>query len=185
MNRQNVSPLSRLPAFNKHDDCLRAVIETPKGSSNKYDYDPEYGCFALAKTLPEGLAFPFDFGFIPSTRGEDGDPLDILVLMDFPAVTGCVVNARLIGCIRAKQKEKGEAAIRNDRFIAISRDSRTLSHVSSLADLRPGLMDEIKEFFIQYNKLAGKKFKPLGDCGAKEALALVKAGMRKAGKKRP
>lgn len=184
MARSQIPLLSDLPAFNKKEACLRAVIETPKGSSNKYDYKPDYGGFELAKTLPEGLAFPFDFGFIPSTLGEDGDPLDILVLMDFPAVTGCVVNVRLIGCIQAEQKEKGEAIIRNDRFIAISWDSRTLSDVKSLKDLRSGLLNEIKEFFIQYNKLAGKKFKPIGDYDAKQALALVKAGVRKAGKKR-
>jgi inorganic pyrophosphatase len=184
MARSQIPLLSDLPAFNKKEDCLRAVIETPKGSSNKYDYKPHYGGFELAKTLPEGLAFPFDFGFIPSTKGEDGDPLDILVLMDFPAVTGCIVNVRLVGCIQAEQKEKGEAAIRNDRFIAISWDSRTLSDVESLTDLRSGLLDEIKEFFVQYNKLAGKKFTPIGDCDAKQALTLVKAGIRKAGKKR-
>ena len=176
--------LSKLVPFNKEEKCLRAVIETPKGSSNKYDYMPEYGGFELSKTLPEGLTFPFDFGFIPSTLGEDGDPLDILVLMDFPAVTGCVVNVRLIGCLQAEQKEKGEDIIRNDRFIAISRNSRTLSDVVSLKDLRSGLVDEIKQFFVQYNKLAGKKFKPIGDCDAKQALALVKAGIRKAKRKR-
>jgi inorganic pyrophosphatase len=176
--------LSELPTFNRKDDCLRAVIETPKGSPNKYDYNPEFGCFELAKTLPQGMTFPFDFGFVPSTKGEDGDPLDILVLMDFPAVTGCVINARLIGCIRAKQKEKDKKAVRNDRFIAVAQDSRTLSEVQVLLDLRPGLMAEIKAFFIQYNKLAGKQFKPLGDCDAKGAPALIKAGIKKAGKKR-
>jgi len=184
MKRSQAPLLCDLPAFNEKENCLRAVIETPKGSPNKYDYDPKFGCFELAKTLPEGLTFPFDFGFVPSTKGEDGDPLDILVLMDFPAIMGCVVNVRLIGCLRAEQKEKGEDTVRNDRFVAVAQDSRTLSDVKSLADLRPGLLKEIKAFFVQYNKLAGKKFTPIGDCGAKRALSLVKAGMRKAGKKR-
>jgi len=98
------------------------------------------------------MTFPFDFGFIPSTQGGDGDPLDILVLMDFPATTGCVVNARLIGCLQAKQKEKHKKPVRNDRFIAIARDSRTLSEVKTLPDLRSRLMNEVEEFFIQYNK---------------------------------
>lgn len=183
MARPEVTPLSQLPLFNRKGDCLRAVIETPKGSPNKYDYDPRCDCFELAKTLPEGMTFPYDFGFVPSTLGDDGDPLDILILMDFPAPVGCVVNVRLIGCLRAKQKEKGKKAVRNDRFIAITRDSRALADVESIDDLRPGLMDEIKAFFVEYNRLAGKKFKPLGDCNAKEALALVKAGRRKAKKK--
>jgi inorganic pyrophosphatase len=168
--------LSQLPVFD--DDGLRAVVETPKGSPNKYDYNPDYGCFELAKTLPQGMTFPFDFGFIPSTKGEDGDSLDILVLMDFPAVTGCVVSVRLLGCIKAEQKEKGEKPLRNDRFIAVAKDSRTLSDVKVLADLRSGLLHEIKEFFIQYNRLANKKFTPIGDCDAKAALALVKAGAK-------
>jgi len=175
--------LSELPAFNS-EGCLRAVIETPKGRPNKYDFNPEFAGFELAKTLPEGMTFPFDFGFIPSTQGGDGDPLDILVLMDFPAVTGCVVNARLIGCLQAKQKEKRKKPVRNDRFIAVARDSRTMSEVMTLSDLRPGLMDEAKEFFIQYNKIEGKRFTPLGDCNAKKALELVKVGMTKAEKRR-
>lgn len=184
MSHSRPALLSDLPTFNGEGSCVRAVIETPKGSSNKYDYDPQYGSFELSKTLPEGLAFPFDFGFIPSTRGEDGDPLDVLVLMDFPAVTGAVVNARLIGCIEAKQKKKGKHAIRNDRFIAVARDSRTLSDVEALSDLRSGLLDEIKQFFVDYNELEGKKFTPLGDCGAKKAPVLVRDGLLKSGKKR-
>jgi inorganic pyrophosphatase len=176
--------LSELSALYGKDGCIRAVIETPKGSPNKYNYDPEYEGFELAKTLPQGMTFPFDFGFIPSTKGEDGDPLDVLVLMDFPAITGCVVKARLIGCLQAEQKEKSKKVVRNDRFIAIAEDSRILANVKGLSDLRSGLMEEIKEFFMQYNRLAGKEFTPIGACGAKKALALVKAGVRKAKKKK-
>lgn len=117
--------LSELAAFNRKQGCIRVVIETPKGSANKYDFNPEFAGFELAKTLPEGMTFPFDFGFIPSTKGGDGDPLDILVLMDFPAATGCVVNAWLIGCLQAKQKETHKKPVRNDRFIAVAKDSRT------------------------------------------------------------
>jgi inorganic pyrophosphatase len=176
--------LSELAPFNRKEDCLRAVIETPKGSSNKYDYDPELGAFELAKTLPEGMAFPFDFGFFPSTVGDDGDPLDVLVLMDFPAVTGSVVNVRVIGCLQAEQKENHKKAVRNDRFLAVAQDSRMLSEVKTLSDLRAGLMDEIKEFFVQYNKLEGKHFEPLGDCAADKALRLIKAGIKKAQEKK-
>ena len=93
----SLKSLNRLPAFDKKTKLLHAVIETPKRSPNKYAYDPDLGCITLGKTLPEGMSFPFDFGFIPSTLGDDGDPLDILVLMDFPAVAGCLVKARLLG----------------------------------------------------------------------------------------
>lgn len=159
------------------------MVETPKGSANKYGYDPKYGCIELAKTLPEGMTFPFDFGFIPSTMGGDGDPLDVLLLMDFPAVPGCVVNARLIGCIKAHQKEKDKKATRNDRFIAVAEDSRLWADVKALSDLRFGLLEEVEAFFVQYNKLAGKKFVPLGRCESKKALELVKAAIKDARQK--
>ena len=84
----------------------RAIIETPKGHRNKFAYDAESGLFALRGLLPEGMAFPFDFGFIPSTLGEDGDPLDIMVLMDAPAHVGCLIEVRIIGIINAEQNRK-------------------------------------------------------------------------------
>ncbi len=111
--------LSEINPFTKEDD-LRIVIETPRGSRNKYSYDPDCDCMQLSTVLPEGLVFPYDFGFVPSTLGQDGDPLDILILMDEPVVPGCVVRARLIGAIQAEQKEKGEGWIRNDRLIAVA-----------------------------------------------------------------
>src|SRR5580704_3402296 len=84
----------------------RAIIETPKGCRNKFDYDPESNLFKLGGLLPEGMMFPFDFGFIPSTLGDDGDPIDIMVLMDAPAHVGCLMEVRIIGVITAKQTEK-------------------------------------------------------------------------------
>jgi len=175
--------LSTLPALAGGEKLVRAIIETPKGCPNKYTYNPEYGCFELSKTLPQGMTFPFDFGFIPSTKGEDGDPLDILVFTDFPALMGCCIKAKLIGCLQARQKEKGKKAVRNDRFIAVAEDSRTWADVSALSDLRTGLVKEIEEFFVQYNKLAGKEFKPLGNCDARHAFKLLKTGMRMARRK--
>jgi inorganic pyrophosphatase len=86
-----MSDLTSLPhQLDAQRATCRAIIETPKGSRNKFDYDPETNLFMLAGLLPEGMMFPFDFGFIPSTLAEDGDPLDILVLMDAPAHAGCL-----------------------------------------------------------------------------------------------
>ena len=90
------------PQLDPKKGTCRAIIETPKGCRNKFDYDPDSGLFMLAGLLPEGMMFPFDFGFIPSTLGEDGDPLDILVLMDAPAHVGCLIEIRLIGIIQAE-----------------------------------------------------------------------------------
>src|SRR4030088_2218646 len=102
----------------KKREC-KVIIETPKGRRNKFDYDTEFQMFALGGLLPEGLAFPFDFGFLPSTLGEDGDPLDVIVLMDEPAHVGCLVDVRLVGVIEAEQMEDGETT-RNDRLVGVS-----------------------------------------------------------------
>ena len=82
---------------------FRSIIETPKGSRNKYAFDPDQRIFELKKVPPAGMAFPYDFGFVPSTVAEDGDPVDVLVLMDEPAFPGCLLRCRLIGII-----ERGE-----------------------------------------------------------------------------
>src|SRR5690349_11134874 len=102
----------KLSAFDKSTSYVNAIIETPKGSRNKFKYDEELRLFKLGAPLPLGQVFPFDFGFIPSTKGEDGDALDILILMDEPAFAGCLVPAKLIGVIEAEQTEDSET-VRN------------------------------------------------------------------------
>ena len=170
--------LSETATFDKKEGHLRVVIETPKGSRNKYDYDPECDCLELATVLPEGMVFPFDFGFIPSTLGDDGDPLDILVLMDTPVVPGCVVRSRLLGVIKAKQKEKEKEWTRNDRLIAVAANAENHATARSLTDLRPGLVRNIEAFFSQYNRLRDRKFKPVGEGDAREAERLIKRGRK-------
>src|SRR5438105_12752181 len=97
----------------------RAIIETPRGNRNKFDYDPDSNLFELGGLLPEGMMFPFDFGFIPSTIGDDGDPLDIMVLMDAPAHVGCLIEVRIIGVINAQQTEDGKTEA-NDRLLGVA-----------------------------------------------------------------
>ena len=172
------SLLSSLPTFDQDTGELTAVIETPKGSPNKYDYDEKYGAFRLAGVMPEGMAFPYDFGFIPSTVGEDGDPLDLLVFLDSPAFVGCILTVRLIGVIEAKQRNKDdEEWLRNDRLLAVATHAHTHEHVKTLDDLRPNLLNEIEQFFRQYNELKGHEFKPLDRSGPKKAHKLVEQGM--------
>ncbi len=176
--------LSEISPTGKSKADLRIVIETPKGSRNKYNYDPECDCMELATVLPEGMSFPYDFGFIPSTLGEDGDPLDVLILMDAPVVPGCVVNARLIGAIEAMQREKDGEWTRNDRLLAVATHAQTHQSIKNLGDLRPHLLDEIKGFFEEYNRLRNRKFKPKQDIGPHKAHDLVEAGMKAFAKKR-
>ena len=167
--------LFELDAFD--DEELNVIIETPKGSRNKFNYDPELRLFKLGGVLPSGAVFPFDFGFVPSTLGGDGDPLDVLVLMDAPAFTGCLVNARLVGVIEAEQTERDGETTRNDRLIAVVEGSRLMRKVRSLGSLNESLLDEIEHFFVSYNQAKGKEFKPLGRFGPTRAQKLVEEGI--------
>src|SRR5919199_5701638 len=108
------SPYARLSAFQGDSNVLNVIVDTPKGSRNKYKYDEELGIFRLSGVMPAGAVFPYDFGYVPSTLGEDGDPIDVLVLMDEPAFVGCLVPSRLIGGFCAEQTESGKTE-RNDR----------------------------------------------------------------------
>jgi len=150
------------------------VIETPKGSSQKYNHDPLSNFFKLAKILPVGMVFPYDFGFIPNTKGEDGDPLDIMVISEFISFPGCMISCRVIGAIRAIQTEKeNKEKVRNDRFIAIPVHSLLYQKIINLKDLPAQVVTELQEFFINYNKIAGKVFKPLEILNAKAALKII------------
>ncbi len=161
-------PVNKLPAIDTDSGLLNVVIDTPKGSRNKYKFDEHNGLWRLGKVLPEGMAFPFDFGFFPSTCGEDGGPVDVLLLSDTPTFPGCVVSARLIGVIEAEQVERGKT-IRNDRFVAVIETSYNAPIYRSLDDVNEQRLDEIEHFFISYNEAEGRMFKPLRRRGAKRA----------------
>jgi inorganic pyrophosphatase len=164
--------LKRLTPFVEGKRFLNAVIETPKGSRVKYAYDPDSGFLKLDRALPEGMVFPFNFGFIPGTKAEDGDPLDILILNEEPLFPGCLVKARLVGVILATQTEDGET-VRNDRLIGFAVLKETPTSLENI-EFNKRTATEIEQFFISYNKMAGKKFKPLGRSGAEKARAITK-----------
>jgi inorganic pyrophosphatase len=163
----------KLPETYNSEDNLNAIIETPYKSRNKFRYDPETGLFKLSKVLPAGLAFPCDMGFIPGTRGEDGDPLDILIFMDELTYPGCLVESRLFGVLTAIQKEKGKK-IRNDRFLAVPACCPEYDHLKKPNDLNPDKLQSIIRFFENYNKQEGKEFKLMDIEGPKEAHKLIK-----------
>jgi inorganic pyrophosphatase len=171
-------PADNLEPFDPETGDLNAIIETPKGSRNKFKYDPDRSLFKLSGVLPAGAIFPFDFGYVPGTLGDDGDALDVLLLMDEPAFPGCLVSARLIGAIEADQKEHGKTE-RNDRLIAVASNSHNHAEVKSLSDLSDNLLKEIEHFFVSYNEVKGKKFKPLGRTSPEKARKLVEAGQKK------
>jgi len=156
----------------------RAIVETPKGSRNKFDYDPDSNLFMLGGLLPEGMMFPFDFGFIPSTLGDDGDPLDILVLMDAPAHVGCLIEVRLVGVISAEQIEDGSKAT-NDRLLGVAIHSYDHEDITTIDDVSKTLLSQLEEFFVSYNKQRGKKFRVTGTGGPKKAIKFLKDGIKK------
>jgi len=151
------------------------IVETPKGSAQKYDYVPNTPFFKMKKILPSGMVFPYDFGFIPKTKGEDGDPLDVIVISEFQSFPGVIMKCRIIGGIKAQQskEKKSDKLIRNDRFLAIPKCSNIFQNVEKMEDLPEQITDQLEEFFVDYNKLEGKKFKALDKMGPKEAQKLI------------
>ncbi len=165
--------LSRLPLKTK-DGGLRVVVETPAGSHSKYDYDPELDVFELGDTSPRGTAFPFDFGFFPSTLAEDGDPLDALILSDHGLAVGIIIQARLIGVIELETTEK-QKTVRNDRLLVIPVSSVLYEKIESPSDLPARLLDQIEAFFALDSAFKGKQIHVLGRGNAARAMKLVAA----------
>lgn len=163
--------------LNERQAQCRVIVETPKGSRSKFNYDPDTKLFHMKRAMPKGLSFPFDFGFIPSTIGGDGDPLDVLVLMDDPAPVGCLIEVRLIGVIKVEQKENGKTMI-NDRLLGVAIPSIDYEDVKSIERLNRKLVSQIEEFFATYNRQFGKEFRVTGHGGPKDAVKIVKAGSR-------
>jgi inorganic pyrophosphatase len=156
-------------------ELLQVVIETPKGSPCKYDYDPDKELFCLNKVMPLGMNFPFDFGFIPGTKGEDGDPVDVLVMMEWPANQGSLVQCRIVGILKASQLERDGTRYRNDRIVAVGNLSLQYSTIEQVEDLNTEIVKEIESFFTQYNRLAGKEFTVLGWSNSVEAVRKIKS----------
>jgi inorganic pyrophosphatase len=164
---------SRLPLW-AGDGLARVVVETARGSRVKISYEPELSCFAMSRALAVGLAYPYDWGFLPSTLGEDGDPLDALVIHDAPTAPGLVIPCRIIGAVKVKQTEEHKT-LRNDRFIAVpAHDTRAV--LNDVRDLSKEFKFEIEKFFEAAVITEKKEIAFLGWAGPKEALKLIKAG---------
>jgi inorganic pyrophosphatase len=178
--RRGLADPSRLKPLDSRDrQMLRVVIETPKGSRNKFAFDADEHIFQLKKVLPAGMTFPYDFGFVPSTRADDGDPVDVLVLMDEPAFPGCVLTCRPIGVIEGEQVEKRrKKKERNDRIVAIEQDAHSWADIETMKDLGKRFERELEEFFVNYHKMSGSEYRILGVKGRSTARKLVKSSRR-------
>jgi inorganic pyrophosphatase len=175
---------SRLPSWDQGDKAIvQVVIETPKDSRNKYAFDPKRKVFELKKVLPAGMTFPYDFGFIPRTKAEDGDPVDVLVLMDEPAFPGCVLKCRLVGVIEGEQG-KNKDKERNDRIVAVEKENHSFADITHIDDLGKQFVRELEEFFINYHELGGKQYRVIDVRGPKQARKRIEDGIRAARQRR-
>jgi inorganic pyrophosphatase len=170
---------TKLKPIDKKEGLIQVIIETPAGSRNKFAFDPDQAIFALKKVLPAGMVFPYDFGFLPQTIAPDGDPIDVLLLMDEPAFPGCAVQARLIGVIEGEQLD-GKKKIRNDRLVAVAEMNHMYANIRKLKDLPGQWLTELQDFFVNYHNLEGKKYKLLGCKGEDAAQRLIKKAQKAA-----
>src|ERR1700704_2778840 len=126
----------------KKQKMVTALIECPKGFNQKFDYEPEEKRFKLSKILPAGLVFPFDFGMIPGTKGEDGEPLDVIVISELSIFPGCGMDCRIIGALQAEQTERDGKTVRNDRFLAVPLVSQLFPEVNELEQLPENIINQ-------------------------------------------
>lgn len=168
--------LHRLEPIDPKSGELIVVVDTPRGSTVKFKYDEERRVFTIARFLARGLVFPFDFGFVPKTRAQDGDALDVVLLMEGAAFSGCVVSARLLGVLEAKQRKKGRM-VRDDRLIAVATDSPAYREARVLRDVGREALDGIEQFFVASNQVEGRGFKALGRFGVVRARSLLRRSL--------
>ena len=170
--------LASIPPRDTSSGLVNVIIDTPRGSRNKFKFDEKLGCFKLGRILPAGFAFPYDFGSIPQTRAEDGDAIDVLVLGEAPSFPGCLITVRLIGVISARQTEKGKT-IENDRLIGLPQTPANKPRIRDLKRMDPDVVGQIEHFFVAYNEAQSRRFEPTRRSGPAKAMQLVEAAIRK------
>ena len=159
--------LSRIPAQPK-PGLLNVLIEIAAGSKNKYEFDKDLNAFALDRVLSSSVMYPYDYGFIPNTLADDGDPLDGMVIMDEPTFPGCVIAARPIGMM-----EMIDGGDRDEKILCVPDKDPRYAHVKSLKDIPQHRLDEIVEFFKTYKNLEKKSVEVLGWKDVNSVLPLV------------
>jgi inorganic pyrophosphatase len=156
------------------DGDVQIVVETPRGSRAKFAYDPKLETFILSKSLLTGLTYPHDWGFVPSTKAADGDPLDIMVIHDAATFPGIVLTCGIIGILQIEQKSKKGKAERNDRLFAVPRRSHSEQGLHDVRDLSKPIQQELEKFFIATDELEDKKLEIIGWKGPKIAMKAIK-----------
>jgi inorganic pyrophosphatase len=165
--------LEALPTWTE-DGHIHVVVETPRGARAKVKLDPGLGVMMLSKPLMLGLAFPYDFGFIPSTHAEDGDPLDAMVIHDAATYPGLVIACRISGVVKVRQREKQKRSwVRNDRIICVPKEDARADAMSDARDLSRPTREQLEKFFVASVALKEKELDFLGWGGPEEAERLI------------
>jgi inorganic pyrophosphatase len=141
-------------------DCpeiVRMIVEIPKNSGNKYEYDGKLGVFRLDRALYSPMHYPGDYGFIPGTRADDGDPLDVLALVEEPSFPGCLIEVRPVGILNMVDND-----LADQKIVAVPNRNPRYDEVHTMDQIFPHVRREIEHFFAIYKELEGKKTKMLG-----------------------
>ena len=162
-------------SYPANGDTIEVIIETPKESRIKFKYNPRDKLYEIDRILPHGLRFPFNFGFVPDTVAADGDPTDVLIILDESLFPGCRAMCRILGLLQAEQTENGHTVC-NNRIVAVSVKDKTAPH--AIDDIPRNFFGDVERFFVTYHKAEGNRFKVLGVAGVQDASELVKATRR-------
>ena len=162
----------KLPAWDK-GGALHIVVETPRGSKAKFKFDSKLGTFVFLKSLMLGLSYPYDWGFVPSTLSDDGDPLDAMVIHDAATAPGMVIPCRAIGILQVRQTKKGKW-VRNDRIIAVPADAHAVRSIRSIRQISPEVRKELEKFFAATQALNDKEVRFIGWGATAEAVETVR-----------
>jgi inorganic pyrophosphatase len=170
----NPTNYDAIPAYvpGSESKLVHAVIETPAQTRHKYAFEPQYGIMVLKLTLAEGLAWPYDYGFVPQTLADDGDPTDVLVLNDAPTFSGCLLEVRIIGAILLKQN-----GVVNNRLVACPKRKPGVTLKTDgyerLADVPKDTIEGVERFLVEYSSVAGNEIQLEGTCSRKKAFAMI------------
>ncbi|NEP04478.1 MAG: inorganic diphosphatase [Okeania sp. SIO2G4] len=168
--------LSLIPA-QPEPGLINVLIEIPAGSKNKYEFDKDLQAFALDRVLYSSVQYPYDYGFVPNTLADDGDPLDGMVIMDEPTFPGCVIAARPIGML-----EMIDGGDRDEKILCVPDKDPRYTEVKSLQDIAPHRLEEIAEFFRTYKNLQKKVTEILGWKDVEHVMPLVEKFVKAASK---
>ena len=166
-----IQPATRyidIPAGRSIPDIFNAVIEIPRGSRNKYEYDEEFNIFRLDRTLASPMHYPTAYGFVPSTLYKDGDPVDVMVLIEEATFVGCLIEVRALGVMRMLDNGK-----QDDKILAVPVGDQHFTHYSTLEHMKPHTLEEIKYFYSHYKNLEGLETEFMGWSGCEYASEIL------------